>query len=55
MTKVEIIAAVAQQVGITKADAERAINHTIQLIAGAIQKDGREVLYGKVAKETFIF
>lgn len=41
MTKPEIIAAVAAEVGITKADAERAIKHTIQLIAGAIRKDGR--------------
>jgi DNA-binding protein HU-beta len=41
MTKPEMITSVAQQVGITKADAERAINHTIQLISGAIQKDGR--------------
>ena len=44
MLKPELIAAVAAETGITKADAERAINFTMQLIAGAIQKDGRFML-----------
>lgn len=41
MLKPELIAAVAKQVGITKADAGNAINFTFQLIVGAIQEDGR--------------
>ena len=41
MLKTELIATVAKQVGITKADAERAINYTIQAIAQAIKEDGR--------------
>lgn len=41
MTKVEMIASMAQRAGITKADAERVINCTMELIATAIQEDGR--------------
>ena len=44
MLKPELVAAVAARVGITKADTERVINSTMQLIAGAIQKDGRFML-----------
>jgi DNA-binding protein HU-beta len=46
MTKPELVAAVAAQVGITKADAERAINFTFQSIADAIRKDGRFDFHG---------
>ena len=44
MLKPELIKSVAKQVGITQADAERAINFTIQLIAGSIKEDGRFML-----------
>ena len=46
MTKPEMIAEVAKQVGLSKADAERAINCTIKLIAGAIQEVGRVDIAG---------
>ena len=41
MLKPELITAVAAKAGITKADAERAINSTFQLIAGSLREDGR--------------
>ena len=41
MTKPEMIAEVARQVGITKADAGRAINCTIKLITVAVRDNGR--------------
>ena len=44
MLKPELIKSVAKQVGITQADAERAINFTIQLITGSIKEDGRFML-----------
>ena len=41
MLKPELIAAVATETGITKADAEKIINKTMRLIADSISKDGR--------------
>ena len=41
MTKPELVAAVAAQAGITKADAGRIFDHALRLITEAIQKDGR--------------
>ena len=41
MLKPELIAAVATEAGITKADAEKIINNTMRLIADSISKDGR--------------
>jgi DNA-binding protein HU-beta len=46
MTKPELVAVVAKEVGITKADAERAINFTFLSIAGAIQREGRFDYHG---------
>ena len=41
MLKPELIAAVAAEAGITKADAEKIVNKTMRLIADSISKDGR--------------
>lgn len=41
MLKPELIKSVAKRAGITLADAERAINFTMQAIAGAIAQEGR--------------
>jgi DNA-binding protein HU-beta len=46
MTKPELIASLALKVNITKADAERAFDHIIQVIAGEIKKDGRVEIGG---------
>lgn len=44
MLKPELIKSVAKQVGISQADAERAINFTFQMICGAVKEDGRFML-----------
>ena len=41
MLKPELIAAVATEAGITKADAEKIINNTMRLIAASIDTSGR--------------
>lgn len=56
MLKPELVAAVSKKVGITKADAEKAINYTFQSICVAIKEDGRFMLadfgiFKKVARK----
>lgn len=46
MTKAELIAGIAKQTGLTKADAERALNAFLDLGKAAIQKEGRLPLAG---------
>jgi len=46
MTKAELIAGIAKQTGLTKADAERALNAFLDLGKVAITKEGRLPLAG---------
>ena len=46
MTKAELIAGIAKQTGLTKADAERALNAFLDLGKMAITKEGRLPLAG---------
>ena len=46
MTKAELIAGIAKQTGLTKADAERALNAFIDLGRASIKKEGRLPLAG---------
>ena len=46
MTKAEIIAGVAKETGLTKADSERALNALLTLAKEAIAKEGRFALAG---------
>ncbi len=46
MTKAELIAGIAKQTGLTKADAERALNALLDLGKVAIKKEGRLPLAG---------
>jgi DNA-binding protein HU-beta len=46
MTKAELIAGIAKQTGLTKADAERALNAFFDLSKSAIKKEGKLPLAG---------
>ena len=46
MTKADLIANMAKQTGLTKADSERALNSFIALAKATIKKDGRLPLAG---------
>ena len=46
MTKADIIAGVAKETGLTKADSERAVNAFLALAKAAIAKEGRFPLAG---------
>jgi DNA-binding protein HU-beta len=46
MTKAELIAGIAKQTGLTKADSERAFNAFLELAKTAIKKEGRLPLAG---------
>ena len=46
MTKADIIAGIAKETGLTKADSERAINALVALAKAAISRDGRFPLAG---------
>ena len=46
MTKVELIKSVADWEGTTQASVGRIINHALELLAGALQDDGRVELGG---------
>jgi DNA-binding protein HU-beta len=46
MTKPELVAEVAKQVGITKADAGRAVDAFVNLIAGELEDNGRMEITG---------
>ena len=46
MNKPELIKAVAEKVGISQADAERAFDYTIRLITRAIVQEGRHEVGG---------
>lgn len=46
MTKVEIIAAVAENAGLSKKDAEKAVSATIEAITSGLKKDGKVQLVG---------
>ena len=46
MTKVELIASVAAEAGMSKKDAEKAVNATIETIQEALKKDEKVQLIG---------
>ena len=46
MTKVELIAAVAEKADLSKKDAEKAVNATIQAITEGMKNDGKVQLVG---------
>ena len=46
MSKVELIAAVAEKANLTKKDAEKAVNATLDAIADGLKKDGKVQLVG---------
>ena len=46
MTKVELVAAVAEKAELSKKDAEKAVNATIQAIAEGMKNDGKVQLVG---------
>ena len=46
MTKADLIAKMAKQTGLTKADSERALNSFIAITKEAIEKDGKLPLAG---------
>lgn len=46
MTKVELIAAVAEKAELSKKDAEKAVNATIDAIADGLKEDGKVQLVG---------
>lgn len=46
MSKVELIAAVAEKANLTKKDAEKAVNATLEAIADGMKKDGKVQLVG---------
>ncbi|MEG0895297.1 MAG: HU family DNA-binding protein [Oscillospiraceae bacterium] len=46
MTKVELIAAVAEKAGLSKKDAEKSINATIEAITDGLKNDGKVQLVG---------
>ena len=46
MTKVELIAAVAEKAGLSKKDAEKAVNATVKTITEGMKKDGKVQLVG---------
>lgn len=46
MTKVELIAAVAEKAELSKKDAEKAVNATIESIVAGLQKDAKVQLVG---------
>ena len=46
MTKVELVAAVAEKTELSKKDAEKAVNATLQAIAEGMKNDGKVQLVG---------
>ena len=46
MTKVELVAAVAEKAELSKKDAEKAVNATLQAIAEGMKHDGKVQLVG---------
>ena len=46
MTKVELVAAVAEKAELSKKDAEQAVNATLQAIAEGMKNDGKVQLVG---------
>ena len=46
MTKVELVAAVAEKAELSKKDAEKAVNATLQAIAEGMKNDGKVQLVG---------
>ncbi len=46
MTKVELVAAVAEKAELSKKDAEKAVNATLQALAEAMTHDGKVQLVG---------
>lgn len=46
MSKVELIAAVAEKANLTKKDAEKAVNATLDAIAEGLKNDGKVQLVG---------
>ena len=46
MTKVELIAAVSEKTGLSKKDADKAVNATIQAITEGLKKDQKVQLVG---------
>lgn len=46
MTKVELIAAVAEKTGLSKKDSEKAVSASIQAITEGLKKDGKVQLVG---------
>jgi DNA-binding protein HU-beta len=46
MQKADVVAVIAKEVGITKADAEKAVNWTMRLIADCIEQEGRYAFGG---------
>jgi len=46
MTKADLVAKMAKQTGLTKADSERALNSLISITKEAIKKDGKLPLAG---------
>mgnify|MGYP005794412127 CR=1 FL=1 len=46
MTKVELIAAVAEKAGLSKKDADKAVNATIEAITEGLKNDGKVQLVG---------
>lgn len=52
MTKVELIAAVAENAGLTKKDAEQAVNATVEAITAALAKGDKVSLVGFGTFET---
>lgn len=46
MTKVELIAAVAEKTGLTKKDADQAVNATLDAISEGLKHDGKVQIVG---------
>ena len=46
MNKTELISAVAEKAGLSKVDAKKALDATLEVIAGEVKKGGKVVLIG---------